>query len=186
MQVAAEDEHVATDGCAAGEGEIAAEDQNVARHRPVEKNVSRENTHAAGGVSLHLGGTEKAAGIVNCLVRCNHNVPMPKWRTFGLDCATPASDGNRIRVQRAKHRGSMRAFPRRTYAIRSSKLYPGRSDKAVSGSGCPQVECGGMLRLVQPKCAASRKPDLCNRPPSFLVDSRASDAFSRQDLHLGL
>ena len=30
MQVSAEDEHVAADGCAAGEGEIAAEDQNVA------------------------------------------------------------------------------------------------------------------------------------------------------------
>ena len=43
-----------------------------------------------------------------------------------------------------------------------------------------------MRRLVQPNFAASRKLDLCNRSPSFFVDSRASDAFSRQDLHLGL
>jgi hypothetical protein len=74
-QVSAEDEHVATDGCAAGEREVAAEDQNIAGHGTVEKNVSGENVHAAGRVSLNLCGTEKAAGIMNRLVCCNHDIP---------------------------------------------------------------------------------------------------------------
>ena len=74
MQMSAEDDDSAADFGAVGEGNVAAEDQNIAGDRPVEKNISGENPHAAGGASLNIGGAEKAAGIVKSLLQRQDNV----------------------------------------------------------------------------------------------------------------
>ena len=75
MQVSSEDDHAAADCGAAGEGNVASEDENVAGDRPVEKNISREDVHAAGGASFHVGGAEKAAGIMESLLPREDNIP---------------------------------------------------------------------------------------------------------------
>ena len=75
MQVSTEDNHAAVDLGAAGECNVAAEDQNVAAHRTVEENISGENAHTASGPALNVGGTENAAGIMELLVRREEDVP---------------------------------------------------------------------------------------------------------------
>jgi hypothetical protein len=75
MQTSTEDDHVAANRGIAGERNVAAEDENVSGHRTVEKNISGENTHAAGGSPVNLGGTENAAGIMEPLVWREDNVP---------------------------------------------------------------------------------------------------------------
>jgi hypothetical protein len=75
VQVSTEDNHAAVDLGVAGECKVAAEDQNVAAHRTVEKNIPGENAHAAGGAALNVGGAENAAGIMELFVRREENVP---------------------------------------------------------------------------------------------------------------
>ncbi len=75
VQAPAEDEHVAAYAGAAGEREVAAEHQNVAADIAIKENMAGEHPNAAGGVSIHLGGAQKAAHVMNRLVRCNHNIP---------------------------------------------------------------------------------------------------------------
>jgi|HubBroStandDraft_6_1064221.scaffolds.fasta_scaffold139535_3 hypothetical protein len=41
-----------------------------------------------------------------------------------------------------------------------------------------------MFGLIQANFAASRKPDGCDRSPSFFLNRRANDVFLRQPLHL--
>ena len=53
---------------------MAAEDQDVAGHRPIEKNIPGKNAHAARALSLDIGGTKKAAGIMKFLVWCQHYI----------------------------------------------------------------------------------------------------------------
>jgi hypothetical protein len=72
MQVSAEDNHATVDTGAAGEGHVAAEDQNVAAHRTIKKNVPGEHAHASGRPPLNVRGTENAAGI---MVRGEEDVP---------------------------------------------------------------------------------------------------------------
>ncbi len=43
-----------------------------------------------------------------------------------------------------------------------------------------------MLGLIQANFAASGKPDGGDRSPSFFVNRRANDVFSRHALHLGI
>ena len=43
-----------------------------------------------------------------------------------------------------------------------------------------------MFGLIQANFAASRKPDGCDRSPSFFLNRRANDVFSRQASHLRL
>jgi len=54
---------------------LESEDENVAGDRPVEKNISREDAHAAGGASLHVDGAEKAAGIMESLLPRENYIP---------------------------------------------------------------------------------------------------------------
>jgi hypothetical protein len=75
MQVSPEDDHAAADCGAAGECNVASEDENVAGDRPVEKNISREDAHAAGGASLNVGRAEKAAGVMESLLSWENNIP---------------------------------------------------------------------------------------------------------------
>ncbi len=75
MQVPAEDNHMAVDVGTASEGNVAAENQNVAGHRPVEKNISGENAHAASGATLNVGGAQKASRVTELFVRREQNVP---------------------------------------------------------------------------------------------------------------
>jgi hypothetical protein len=75
MQVSTEDDHAAVNLGAAGEGNVAAEDQNVAAHRTIKENIPGENAHAAGGPALNVGGTENAAGIMELVLRGEENVP---------------------------------------------------------------------------------------------------------------
>jgi len=59
---------------------VTAEDQYVAGHRPVEKNISRDHAHAPRALSLDISGTKKAAGIMKFLVWCQHYVTAkPKY-----------------------------------------------------------------------------------------------------------
>ena len=74
MQMAAEDDDAAADFGAAGKGNVAAEDQNIAGDRSAEKNISGENPHAACGAPLNIGGAEKAAGVVKSLLQRQQNV----------------------------------------------------------------------------------------------------------------
>jgi hypothetical protein len=43
-----------------------------------------------------------------------------------------------------------------------------------------------MLGLIQANFTASGKPDGCDRSPSFLLNRRANDVFSRQALYIGV
>jgi hypothetical protein len=75
MQVSTEDNHAPVNPGVAGERNIAAEDQNVAAHRTVEKHVSGENPYAANGTALDVGGTEKAGGATKLFVWWEQYVP---------------------------------------------------------------------------------------------------------------
>ena len=84
MQVSPENEDLAANVGAAGEGDIAAEDQHIAIHGAVKKDVSSEHPHVAHGMSVHFGGTEEAAGTLCRLTRGDQNVPAKmanfRWR----------------------------------------------------------------------------------------------------------
>ena len=80
MQVSPENEHPAAYTSAVGEGEVTAEDQYVAGHRPIEKNIPGDNAHVTRALSLYISGTKKAAGIMKFLVWCQHYVTAkPKY-----------------------------------------------------------------------------------------------------------
>ena len=58
MEVSAKDDNPAAHRGIAGERDVAAKDENVARGRTVEKNISGEDAKAAGGASIDVGGAE--------------------------------------------------------------------------------------------------------------------------------
>jgi hypothetical protein len=67
MQVSSKDDNPAADRGIVGERDVAAKDANIARDRTVDKNISGEHAHAAGGLAIHIDGAEKAAGIMEYL-----------------------------------------------------------------------------------------------------------------------
>lgn len=81
MQVSTENKYLAANVGAAGEGDVAAENEHITAHGAVKKYVPSEHPHAVHGMSVHFGGTEEAAGTLHRLSRGDQNIP-PKMANF--------------------------------------------------------------------------------------------------------
>ena len=133
MQVSAEDNHAAVDLGVAGEGDIAAEDQHIAGHRTIEKNISGENPHAAVGVPSTSAEQRKQPALRNsdparaeCSGRSEAN--------FGEDCAKSRQRWRQEQSANYKAPWKHACVSRGLSSIRSLGSCM-RSDKAVSGHG---------------------------------------------------
>ena len=74
LQVATDNDDLPTDDGRTSKGDMAAEHQDVAGHRPIDENVAGEHSYTSGGVSADLGGAEDAAYIVGLLTSGNSKV----------------------------------------------------------------------------------------------------------------